>query len=403
MSETAILQSRSELIEAMTIHLPMLTGTTDRIWADDKEHLLSRSHDNPLQVSYAAKPDHRYDSSKRARTSLGRYLSRNYGVLITPAIDAAIAELFASLAYNEESFEVREDVCEVYRTVAESCMSGEPCVEFYERNGVKVLVYTPPGKDEPLGRALLWQTDQGGFVDRVYPNSGPHVAHYVKWAEEHGYDIRSHHRAGYNGGDRLRVRGLSVGPMPYMDTFAYLEGDTLSTSGPGLICCETDGSEPTTCGNCDDWCFGGGGEGYCQSCLNSRNYCNRCDDYTFDEVICIDGRYCCESCLEDAETCDRCHDQTFETRDVDGQSVCGSCVRNHCTCDSCDCLSLDLTRVDGSDLCDTCCQDAEEEETIEAVPAVAPMDDYASLMPFYSDLALLPNPYASVPRPIGNR
>lgn len=270
MSETAILQARSELIEAMAFHLPMLSGTISQIWRDDKEHLLSRSTDNPLQVSYAAKPDHRYDSAKRARTSLGRYLSRNYEVLITLAIDAAIAKLWASLAYNEESFEIREDVCEVYRTVADSCMCGEPCVEFYEYNGVKVLVYTLPGKDkEPIGRALLWETDQGSFVDRVYPNSGPHVAHYVKWAEEHGYAIRSHHRAGYDSG-RFSVSGLRIGgPMPYMDTFMYLNGDTLRSYGPGLVCCETDGEEPIICRRCGGWCFGSIGEPRCQDCLNT--------------------------------------------------------------------------------------------------------------------------------------
>lgn len=371
MNYEAISNSRCELIEAMREYLPMIEGTVEQIVQDSKGHFLARSHDNPLQVSYAAKVEYQCDHTKRARTSLGRYLSRQCGVLITPAIDAAIAELWASLAYNEESFEVREDVCEVYRTVADSCMRGEECVEFYERNGIKVLVYTPPGKDEPLARALLWETDQGSFVDRVYPNSGPHVAHYVKWAEEHGYAIRSHHRAGYDSG-RFSVSGLRIGgPMPYMDTFMYLNGDTLRSYGPGLVCCETDGAEPIICRRCDGWCFGSIGEPHCQDCLNNRHYCNRCDEYTFDEVICIDGRYCCEGCRDDAETCDRCQRLSFSLHEVSGQDICDDCARNYCTCDSCDCLSLSLNRVDGSDLCDICCQDETEEEIVDAIAAPA--------------------------------
>src|SRR4051812_32693308 len=152
--------ARAELIDAMRANLPdELSEVIDRIESDDKQHNLSWSLDNPQQVSYAAKPEHRFDTVKRMRTSLGRYLSRNYDVTITPAINSAIDAIFASIAYDDECLDVREDVYDVYAKVASSCMTEMDCVRFYENNGVRVVTYTPPGAEEPIARALLWKTD----------------------------------------------------------------------------------------------------------------------------------------------------------------------------------------------------------------------------------------------------
>jgi hypothetical protein len=279
-----IIGARVALLQAMRANLPEeCRAVLDRIESDDKGHNLSWSLDNPCQVSYAAKPDHAYDTVKRMRTSLGRYLSRNYDVTITPAINSAIDAIFAAIAYDGDCFAVREDVCEVYNHVASSCMTEMDCVRFYEDNGVRVVIYTPPGSAGPIARALLWKTDRGEFLDRIYPNSGPHIDHYHKWAEGRGCDVREHNSMGDVRVEH-RIKNVRIGHMPYLDTFCYLYGNTLSTDGDGLCCHSTNGEEPNECNHCGDLHFDSNESGYCEHCENESYSCERCGDRTFEST-----------------------------------------------------------------------------------------------------------------------
>jgi hypothetical protein len=359
-----IVGARAALLQAMRAHLPEeCAEILDRIESDDKGHNLSWSLDNPMQVSYAAKPEHIYDSAKRMRTSLGRYLSRNYDVTITPKINAAIDAIFAAIAYDSDCFAVRENVYDVYCQVASSCMTEMDCVRFYENNGVRVVTYTPHGAEEPIARALLWQTDRGEFLDRIYPNSGPHIDHYHKWAQERGCDVREHNSMGDVRVDH-RIKIVRIGPMPYLDTFCYLSGDTLSTNGDGLCCRETSGQEPIDCEHCGDLHFDSNESGYCESCENDSYSCERCGDRTFDPTeVC--GQTVCESCAEESYCCDRCQESVWETNHVDGLDVCESCESEAVCCDRC-CESVwETSHVDGQDVCESCESEAHECEDCE--------------------------------------
>lgn len=351
--------ARLQLITAMRAHLPQdCSEVIDRIESDDKGHMLSWSLDNPLQVSYAANAAHTFDPVKRMRTSLGRYLSRQYGVEITPTINSAIERIFGDIAYDGQRFAVREDVYDVYSEVASSCMTEMDCVRFYEDNGVRVVTYTPPGEDKPIARALLWKTDKGEFLDRIYPNSGPHIEHYLKWAEDRGCDVRPHHRMGDVYIDH-KIRNVRVGPMPYLDTFCYLSGTTLSARGGGLCCHSTEGLEPTECANCSEWCFDEENEGYCEDCNNNLYSCDRCGRRTEDTTE-ISGQTVCECCAEDSHCCDRCNEMVWETGHIDGQDVCESCADDACNCERCEERVFDVSQVDGQTVCESCAEDAEE-------------------------------------------
>jgi len=367
--------ARTELIYAMRGNLPdECAEVIDRIECDDKGHMLSWSLDNPLQVSYASKPDHTYDPVKRMRTSLGRYLSRNYGVEITPTINSAIERIFGEIAYNGDRFAVRDDVCEIYNTVAESCMTDMSCVEFYENNGVRVVCYTPPGCPGPIARALLWKTDKGEYLDRIYPNSGPHIEHYVKWAANRGCEIRPHHSMGNIRTDH-RIYKVRVGPMPYLDTFCDLSGTTLSTDGDGLTCHNTEGEEPTECRNCSNWTFGDDTDGYCKSCYDNLCRCEQCSKrYDSDDMTEIEGQSVCESCAENASSCDRCDHTVWETSHIDGQHVCESCAEEAHCCERCEDSVFQTSEIDGQDVCESCAEEAHEcEECSESYFAELPL------------------------------
>jgi hypothetical protein len=78
---------------------------------------------------------------------------------------------------------------------------------------------------------------------------------------------------------------------------------------------------------------------YCQSCVS---YCDRCGNYTRDEVTCVAGRYdyVCDSCLDDhykyVDCCDIYVPKEDAYLDSDGEYICKDClVEKYQLCSSC--------------------------------------------------------------------
>lgn len=328
------------------------------------------------KISYAARREHIYCAKRRMRTTLGKFLSREYGVELTPEMETKLGVVAS--CNKEGTFTLREDVSQVYAESdhVDSCMVGQDCTQFYDNNGVKILTYTPGGQTKWQARALVWRTDCGQtYVDRIYPNNhSTYRPLYEKYAEANGWLIRENDSAGEYESRRLSV-SVRVGPMPYMDTFYGLTSrGKLTTRGDGLACTSTSGEEPCQCNNCNDyyWEEDGrevDGDTYCSSCAEDAHYCESCNSTTFSEMSDVDGQCVCESCAESANRCDHCGEHTFsDLSSVGNEEWCDRCVRNDsfCCADCGEQFSDEELHTEGNDcLCESCHAEREEKREEE--------------------------------------
>lgn len=174
-----------------------------------------------------------------------------------------------------------ENLSEIYdlphcnsNTIGSSCMRGKG--EFYdnlEQNAPVKVLYTVNENYELTSRALLWETNLGKYVDRVYAMSNVLIDAYTRYAKENGYLIRSNHSAGFPGAidkdgrfvPNLKIEEVNLDIrydseceyMPYLDSFnkynfATKELIAGSTSNYTHTLTETDG----TCSTCKYICHG---------------------------------------------------------------------------------------------------------------------------------------------------
>lgn len=170
--------------------------------SDYSNHNVALSMDNPRRISYASNEAHRFDKDKRIRTTVQRYVTRNfrdiYPDLNERGVDMFAEKFFAKACDDlDTTFRVvrGREIVRLYRQCwgAGSCMTGEDShlTNLYANNSdiCSMLVYD--GGEDRHGRALLWETDQGDTIcDRIYPNSGQHVEKYRLYCEKHGIAIR---------------------------------------------------------------------------------------------------------------------------------------------------------------------------------------------------------------------
>lgn len=189
-----------------------------------------------------------------------------------------ISEAYTPLAWGEtRDGETPHGIC--------SCMWGEPVGGFYERVGARLLVGVR--RDVYVARAVVWETRQlGTVVDRLYATPAIYEscrAHITTqgWAkkERDSNSSSSWIKADgtlYHG--RLTVDlAQSVEPCrfyPYLDSFRWQYGDTLSTEDDGTW----DHEYSRTCGSRDE-----GHHGQVQDVDG-----NWIDE---DNAVCVDGDY----------------------------------------------------------------------------------------------------------------
>jgi len=345
--------------------------------------LLGYSLDEKGKVAYAQSPAHKFDSEKRTRTTLGRFLSRRLHVEISPTMHKEIAEIMGENDYSDGDFALRSDVADVYTSLnVHSCMADNPnnCLhDFYESNGVQVLVW------RNRARALVWKLSSGhSFIDRVYPSDPNTDAAYEHWAKENGHEIRS--------SARISDRWPSAVPtsayvqlthltedtaLPYADTFSYLDFDrkrlycecghghshTLDET-EGYSISEMDNGGRDTCHECGERFYLEDGGGfvndypYCSYCLENAFYCDKCYEYSWESPSEVDGEFVCDGCATDANTCDHCGQSTFATlSDVGDEDWCDSCIDDSFECDKCGERKPDSDHnimANGQSWCDDC-------------------------------------------------
>lgn len=125
----------------------------------------------------------------------------------------------------------------------DSCMQGGNCsdfMKFYTENNVEMIVSLESSSDLVTGRALLWSTNKGKVMDRIYGTDAK-ILEFIEYAKENGYWYKTRqsfeHDVDFQKGN-LTSTDFTVetvdydGLYPYCDSFKFLgvEDNILSTT-----------------------------------------------------------------------------------------------------------------------------------------------------------------------------
>ena len=110
--------------------------------------------------------------------------------------------------------------------LSSSCMRYPKCqkyLDIYVDNPkvCQLLILMDDTGKKILGRALLWKTETGNFMDRIYSNKDNYMKLFKQWGEQNNYDMKSYN---YNQSKVIivHVKPKIYAYYPYMDTlYAY--------------------------------------------------------------------------------------------------------------------------------------------------------------------------------------
>jgi hypothetical protein len=151
-----------------------------------------------------------------------------------------------------------------------SCLNNKPHAIFdmyvMNPNVVQLVILKAPGSEKIIGRALLWQTNEGLFMDRIYTSKDSDVVLFKMyagsidaWSKElqtSSYKYRSDFHYFFqiekNGemkkGDLIvQLDNYGFNKYPYLDTFCYYNRDTGQLCNDkeeidaDILVCNTDG------------------------------------------------------------------------------------------------------------------------------------------------------------------
>lgn len=103
-------------------------------------------------------------------------------------------------------------------TLGRSCMNDRPrsYFELYTKNSNVKLAVLLDDYNKLVARALLWNTDKGWFMDRVYYSSDSYKFSFIDWAIENKYLIDTEQIYTIN------LENSEFDEYPYLDTHRYL-------------------------------------------------------------------------------------------------------------------------------------------------------------------------------------
>jgi len=413
-----ILESRAKLISALEYacdcaslyeYKEIMASVVSGLKDDKYSHFVSIDLDDLSRITYATNNKHVYETSKRTKTTLARYIRRQFDVSDETFPDKFLTKLstivnkkIQDIEYLNTQVKVLHgmDVVEYYRTTgsktSHSCMTGPDSKKtmMYGLNPDNVgLVVSKNG-----GRALLWTSDCGKkILDRVYPSCSKEGELIRNWAERKGFDMRS--IADSVVDDRNTVKTVLDGnyivtlkhddTFPYMDTFPFgnmPSGNTVMISNKRemvknpsekgacqIMLRHTDGS----CSVIIDCCLcsyfttatlgtehkhiGMDGKSYCQNCFNTKYFfCTNCKcvEEKTNGFKALDNIYCKKCFDKMSKNCEECQASIFSVVIINGKIFCNDCAAKYKICKSCQDWYLKTELVDG------CCCDCQKEESM---------------------------------------
>ena len=200
---------------------------------------------------------------------VGRFIRKIFGSKFTDTqVEDFVNQYKSVRESNRLYFDLRSgyDIVDAYKStnysyhggssnsLMNSCMNDETrLVEFYQYLPVQVLVLV---NEEGLifGRSLIWTTEQGQFMDRIYTIDDSDYYRFINYAKSNSIIYKSKNKSGstvpyIKSGQELwfkmsvklkfiigeyQTDSYSDRPqnIPYMDTFIYGYGDVLSNFEP---------------------------------------------------------------------------------------------------------------------------------------------------------------------------
>jgi len=348
-----ILKNRIRLIRGMQKALNSVKNPEDKkkfakiiseIREDNYDHYLSLSLDSSQVVSYTISSKSKLEDKKRIKTTLGRYLKRNYfttdfsvpDLVLNDFVNEVLKNVTTEKELNNKIKEYEsDDIVDYYRTssdIADSCMTDESAsyTVLYALNPNKVKLINFAGK----ARALLWTTDDGTKVlDRAYPSGSKEIVLLRQWAEDKGYVLRrnadkleSSGNVELSDGNEHLITLKHNGVFPYLDTFHFgeiIDDETVQLSNyenfGNAIFMKTDGTyKREVCDKCGEIDSGPyhevNGATYCEDCYRENfEECHKCNDVIRSDEAMYDDMFAyCEGCFYDIYyNCDYCGETDF--------------------------------------------------------------------------------------------
>ena len=356
-----------------------------------EKHYLAISSESNARVSYASTIEHKFDSDRRIKTKLGRYITRNFEEEVNNinerALDMLVEKFLALAADNVDAFffiVTGQDIVDKYseRWGDTSCMTGDDAcyTQLYANTPECSMLCFQEGSKK--GRALLWETDNGLFLDRIYPNSGPHVEKYEIYCARHGINMRHHNYCPNTAPDnadalewptvetrnkqsvsiKIKMPGEYV---PYMDTVHWGEWINKATREAIVY------SDPNEHGGTPDFAFNS-----TEGELTEWQYkeCHECNEtkfagHTFSIAPIWGGEtthHICQRCARgqyiDCHLCSAMipNAESLYTLKVNGDKaeICPSCASKwaHCCsdCGSCVAYNLQVPHLPTKNFCKDC-------------------------------------------------
>ena len=200
---------------------------------------------------------------------IGRFVRKLFGTKFSDRQIEDFVNQYKSVLQNGKLyFDIRTglDIIDAYKSnnysyhggssnpLMNSCMNDEPrLIEFYRYVPVKVLVLVNDD-GHIFGRSLIWKTDKGLFMDRIYTIDDSDYFKFVNYAKQNNIIYKAQNksgnqvpyiRSGQESWFKMSVNlnfnvedyqkdSYSEKPQnfPYMDTFIYGYGNILSNFEP---------------------------------------------------------------------------------------------------------------------------------------------------------------------------
>ena len=374
----------------------------DFIHKDENNHFISFSFDDISKISFASKPQHKFDTDKRNKTTIRKYFRRNFCSDLSRLHDDALDDFGKNILVelsklNKDLIEKRIKILEstaiedfYEETTCGSCMTGSDMradnfLLLYSNNPDKVKLVVL----DDYVRALLWTCDDGTQVlDRVYPYNCDGVNLIREWAKSKGYILR-------NNPDRLVKANISTQldncsskqitmkiipdmNYPYLDTFKFgkFVDDMLILSNNidfgNVVFINTDGGYLNKgeicyiCGGLSNEDYDHDGNHYCEECFYEEFFiCSECGDaHPIEESRSYDGNAYCLGCINQfAFRCCHCNEYTDNDELIttaNGDEYCQYCADNCLLrCEDCEEYFPNdkIVEVDNKWVCENCLKD----------------------------------------------
>lgn len=190
-----------------------------------------------------------YDNNYRVKTSIGKIIVKLLGDIYKSNVIETITHKFKSSWYlGELQCWEGEDIKKAYlesnytriqagSSLHQSCMRYSKCqsyFDFYIKLGAKIIVILDEN-NKIKARALLWDTDKGLFLDRVYSTSDENICKTIQQVKRQlPIQYYKYNHTIFNRADSMECPEMKVntllknykGTFPYCDTMYYYQPET---------------------------------------------------------------------------------------------------------------------------------------------------------------------------------